>query len=531
MKRWWVHAHQPQRGALPRAHMEATRLAHQRITTEDLTPETDCSMIQELPQTWKSTLEALGLETEQQAEPAGESNSWYQLAMRFTTRGFMLVYLRPQAERLMWRLECALPAPERADTFIKGMLAALEPMSAHNAHLITTGPPLIFSAEFELDNAQDQQRALGMLMLKIGDYLQAAEDNAAAPLPFAQQEAAPQEAATPAPAAASGVTTSSAFESIGTKPPEGSTAHPEEKQQTAKTSPVSSVFESIGTGEAAPTPEGQGFAPRTCLERYEIRPQQDTLSLWLKLDHTLERHEHATLEQGLIKSLRIRFDVEPRPEFTRELDELAMSLVPIMSTDAASMRAIEDGLDRMFSRLVEFGRLGMDLFSALDLRAGQAAQRPETDFSERSTLVDVPSKRDLSTLKRPTIDQTQTQPQREPSGAGVVLDLGPQSSASSQDNGPLKAGNFSDPRLKRSDATAPLVDVVLRHPGFSDKRIGQVLNILLSIEHSKALQLIEAAPCVIAWGISRERALTFKNVIEGAGGKALLVEPDTFEGG
>lgn len=511
--------------------MEATRLPHQRITTEDLTPETDCSMIQELPQTWKSTLEALGLETEQQAEPAGESNSWYQFAMRFTTRGFMLVYIRPQAERLMWRLECALPAPERADTFIKGMLAALEPMSAHNAHLITTGPPLIFSAEFELDIEQDQQRALGMLMLKIGDYLQAAEDNATASLPFAQQEAAP-----PAPASESSATapaTSSAFESIGSKPPEGSTTHPEAQPQPqqAKTSPVSSVFESIGTGEAAPTPEGQGFAPRTCLARYELRPQQDTISLWIKLDHPLERHEHATLEQGLIKSLRIRFDVDPRPEFTRELDELAMSLVPIMSTDTASMRAIEEGLDRMFSRLVEFGRLGMDLFSALDLRAGQAKQRPETDFSERSTLVDVPSKRDLSTLKRPAIDQPHTSPQQEPSGAGVVLDLGPQRTTSSQDDGPLKAGNFSDPRLKRSDATAPLVDVVLRHPGFSDKRIGQVLNILLSIEHSKALQLIEAAPCVIAWGISRERALTFKNVIEGAGGKALLVEPDTFEGG
>lgn len=487
-------------------------------------------MIQELPQTWKSTLEALGLETEQQAEPAGESNSWYQITMRFTTRGFMLVYLRPQAERLTWRLECALPAPERAQDFIQGLLAALEPMSAHNAHLITTGPPLIFSAEFDLELESDHQRALGMLMLKIGDYLQASEESATAALPFAQPAQAP---APSAPATQTSLSAgASAFESIGSTTPAAPTAPATPEQPaTPKPSPVSSVFESIGTGEPAPATDSQGFAPRTCLERYELRPQQGAISLWIKLDQTLERHEHATLEQGLIKNLRIRFDVDPRPEFTRELNELALILTPIMSADAAALRAIEDGIDRMFSRLVEFGRLGMDLFSALDLRAGQAKQRPETDFSERSTLVDVPSKRALSTLQRPEQAPPHPAPPQPAESAGVVLDLGPQRSTPSAEDGPLKAGNFSDPRLKRSDATAPLVDVVLRHPGFSDKRIGQVLNILLSIEYSKALQLIEAAPCVIAWGISRERALTFKNVIEGAGGKALLVEPNTFEGG
>ena len=87
---------------------------------------------------------------------------------------------------------------------------------------------------------------------------------------------------------------------------------------------------------------------------------------------------------------------------------------------------------------------------------------------------------------------------------------------------------LEDERLRRPEATSAQVDVVLRHPGYYDQKIGQVLSILRSVEFHNARRLAESAPCVIAWGIGRERAQTFKSVLEGAGGKVLLVEPGTF---
>lgn len=94
--------------------------------------------------------------------------------------------------------------------------------------------------------------------------------------------------------------------------------------------------------------------------------------------------------------------------------------------------------------------------------------------------------------------------------------------------GSLRAKDFTDPRLKRADATTPLVDVVLRHPGYAERATTQALGILLSVEHHRARALVEGAPCVIAWGVGREQAQTLKMVVEGAGGKIVLVEPGTF---
>lgn len=94
--------------------------------------------------------------------------------------------------------------------------------------------------------------------------------------------------------------------------------------------------------------------------------------------------------------------------------------------------------------------------------------------------------------------------------------------------GPLRPGDFDDARLRDEDSEAALVDVVLRHPGFSDRRVGQVLSILLSVEYHRALQLMRAAPVVIARGVSRDRALTFRDVVGGAGGKIQLTDPDVY---
>jgi hypothetical protein len=99
---------------------------------------------------------------------------------------------------------------------------------------------------------------------------------------------------------------------------------------------------------------------------------------------------------------------------------------------------------------------------------------------------------------------------------------------SAVEEGPLKSGNFDDARLSEPRSTSNLVDVVLRHPGYSDRRVGQVLSILLSIEYFAALRLMQASPIVIARAVANSRALTMQEVIEGAGGKIQLTDPDRY---
>ena len=60
------------------------------------------------------------------------------------------------------------------------------------------------------------------------------------------------------------------------------------------------------------------------------------------------------------------------------------------------------------------------------------------------------------------------------------------------------------------------------------RTIGQVLGILLEIDYPDALKLASQAPCIIAWGVSQERAQTMKRVIERTDGRVVLVEPDSL---
>lgn len=92
----------------------------------------------------------------------------------------------------------------------------------------------------------------------------------------------------------------------------------------------------------------------------------------------------------------------------------------------------------------------------------------------------------------------------------------------------LKPGDFEDTRLREADTNEALVDVVLRHPGYSDRRVGQVISILMSIEYHAALQLMNNAPTVIARGVAADRGASFKEVIERAGGLVQLTAPGRY---
>ena len=212
-------------------------------------------------------------------------------------------------------------------------------------------------------------------------------------------------------------------------------------------------------------------------------------------------------------TLRTRFDAEVDIDARGERIDAEAGLIAtpgLTSATREDVRTLAMDLRRYVERAKAMAGVGLQMHAPS--RDGTGT-RGETSHRERRAP-----------------ERPRTREEQEESGQRehhVVLDLGP--SEGQEDAHMLRAGDLEDERLRREDAATPLVDVVLRHPGYSSRKLPQVLSILLSIEYSKALALSEGAPCVIAWGIGRERAQRFKTVIEGAGGRVLLAEPGAFE--
>ncbi len=477
--------------------------------------------------TWQGALQALDLHTTQTTTPAGEQHLWYEALLRFGTRGFLLVFLRPEADRLMARVECALPQHDQPDAFVQ-RLSAHARAHGGDPHVTTLGPPVVVKITFAADLDEARARDWLTMMLKLADYLSALERDCARavdPLLAATQPEAASAASPPphedAPAARPSPDAPAA-RPVGADAP---AARPIQAQ--APDIAPSHAFEVIGHAPIVTPPQPAAVAASSGaasgnarLAAFSVRREGEALSARVWLGGVPDAHI-ATIERGLRRAMRVRLDAEVQREPSTGDEQLSLRLSPTHRDDADDV-AYE--ATRMFERLVALGELGADLFTALDLPR-ETQTMPET-FETATTV------RDLPTLKRDHAQSYAPQPSSAPAAAprepvidaGVVLDL----SAPPEAGAPLTPGKFDDPRLKRPDATTTLVDVVLRHPGFSDKRIGQVLNILLSIESRQARQLADSAPCVIAWGIGRERAMTFRDVIEGAGGKVLLAEPGTF---
>jgi hypothetical protein len=257
---------------------------------------------------------------------------------------------------------------------------------------------------------------------------------------------------------------------------------------------------------------------------------------------------------ALRKIFRTSFDarVEPTASVEHNLNvsgdrTICFILQPALTTaKEEDVRRLRDDLIDYCARLRKFGDLRLSLEEFLGIRSAARSTeqrdaprherreerhtRQEEEEPSSSGFVlgfgsdDAPEQSARETRREDPPRREQRARDEEPQGLTLSFDGGESSSGRDA----LRPGDFEDARLKREDATSSLVDVVLRHPGYSDKNICQVLTILLSVDYSKALHTIQQAPCVIAWGIGLERALTFRNVIEGAGGKVLLVEPGTF---
>jgi hypothetical protein len=318
-----------------------------------------------------------------------------------------------------------------------------------------------------------------------------------------------------------------------------------------------SPFESIGAGESATELTEPVFA---------ISVRDDHVELGMGLTTQLDSATFERLVEAWSRSLRGRYDVrvevlapdaEWQVDLSGALARIVLSVRPDALTGHATVADIAPGLHDHIDTLEKVCRAGIDplVFLGVHDRAeasrSQSSQRPHSQRPDPLGTATPPTDEagpanplesigsDEQSLDDqfgfPTDDSGDSDDRDngsflfiadEPEGdpGGLLLDL----SAPPADGDPLIQGRYEDSRLNVPDAMTSLVDVVLRHPGYSDRRIGQVLSILLSVDYADALDLANSAPRVIVWGVGEERAQTMKTVIEGAGGKVVLVEPDTF---
>ena len=462
----------------------------------------------QLPESWKPVLESSGLSTTEIDTPIGESSEWLKLQMRFGTRGFTMLHARSDADTITWRATLSLPIPEESAGLASLLAEQLQDLGATESSVTHAGPPATVIASFPATLGEEGIQRVVLTTLRAADYVQALELDSSAPNPLLTPatNTRPEEPTAPA-------STSSAFEQIGDDTPA-----PREQAPAAPTS----GFEQIGPGTTRPTSTTASVDSLALVDHLIDSSGRDVDVHFIfsdALDATLRR----ALEDALSRTTATRFDAyvelaEPREATDRSVH---MILAPAISTaDERDVDALRQDCVRFARRLREFGELGVSLAELIEL--DRPAPRARSTRTETTHTDDAPRRGDAPA-----------------SESGFVLDLGGSSSSERDDEGEtelgmparsagLTAGDFTDPRLRRDDSTADLVDVVLRHPGYSDKNISKVLSILLSIEYSKALMLAQSAPCVIAWGIGQERALTMKNVIESGGGRVVLVEPDTF---
>lgn len=432
---------------------------------------------------WRRPLAALTLSPEESPAPHGRSGTWFTVLNRFSRHSFLRCLLSPSDSSVHLYLEIGLGPGDPTKLAISLETYLNEPSTPDwIPHLREF--PWVFERELPFEEQDDEDRLCQMIapMLKLVDFF-----------PMAEEEKTWKD-----------------FFAAALTPPG-----------------ASAPFEQIGASRTNETPQPQTEVAEATLIAFGLTHAQNTLLIALGFGEVLTNSQIRTLEEGLQGDLGTRF--EGRLERIGEQDRAELRL-PLMARTQCFFRfhfaqqspsEVQSALERYLERLKKFSAYGVDLFEYLGV--GQ------TLFAKSSQPSLTPGKSHVESGLSPLAPRESTEADHQE----VILDLGFPTSPSSRHRTPsvettLTTRDFTDPRLQREDATTPLVDLVLRHPGYFDRRIGQVLSILLSIEYHDAIQLADSAPCVIAWGISQERARSFQEVIESAGGKALLVEPDSF---
>ena len=321
-----------------------------------------------------------------------------------------------------------------------------------------------------------------------------------------------------------------ADEQVDGEASEASEADDESESPQPEASATGGAFESIGEEPARPELEGP-FA-------YVIGRDGSTVEAKLGFNEPLERHVFDKLEGRLIGNLRGKYDVDVEVVGANEVGvkldvepktRIALRVEAAVGAKSMTVRDVEDAVSSYFETLSELAESGIDPLVFLGVRASKrntgafesigSANKPAATVAAKSPVEDADENEETVLF----VDDAESDAEDDADQGEVVFGGEPLA-----EDAPLESGRYDDERLKRPDATTALVDVILRHPGYSDRSIGQVLSILLSLDYAACLEIAERAPTVVTWGVARERALTMKTVIEGAGGKVVLVEPGTF---
>lgn len=433
---------------------------------------------------WREVLEELEIPTSNAAGPGGAGGDWQQLAAAFGTKAF----LRALTDGDALAIECVPPGdPAGARGALREAGWAIE------------GEDVPFVARRDFPEDVDSLRPHWVSIAKLADATRDEDADAFVAALVVSEPIVEEESR----------------DEAGNDP-----EHPPQETATA------AAFEPIGDA-----------SPRPALDRpfaYVIGRDGGVVEAKLGFDEPLDKHVFEKLEARLVGNLRGKYDVDVKVVGAREVavklavepkTRIALRIEPApIGADTLSVRDVEERVTSYFENLDELAGSGIDPLVFLGVRASKrntgafesigshgakplAQATPEEDEGETVLFVED----DVS-------DDGADSDEGEVVFGGEPLDA----------DAPLEPARYDDERLKRPDATTTLVDVILRHPGYSDRSIGQVLSILLSLDYASCLDIAERAPTVVAWGVARDRALTMKTVIEGAGGKVVLVEPGTF---
>jgi ribosomal protein L7/L12 len=480
---------------------------------------------------WNALFEARDIDVDEAEGPEETDAGWFQTLTRFTKRGFLRVVVSPTDDSLRFHVQFAVPTAEVA--YAEGLKYRLKGASDQSWDLTAQERPWVLEAKAVPE--ENVGETLDVLTL-VAEHIERAERGA-------QPEELVGEFA-------------QETQDVGDSQAESPKADDSDDQAEAS----GGVFEPIGAdADADAEAEAQAEPPepsdeeadapssQLVLEEFRVKVSDRKIIARLDMRGRPNRGDKQRLRSALERSLRARFDVKLllyKPDDKGDIFTLKLGMAPagLGVSDQDSLSTLRRGLERYFERLVKFNELGMSLLDVLGPGGGtRSDERPKSrdddqraERSSRAMGSDEASgheerggQGESDRRSEPHLRRREDHRRAETDSSGVVFSFGA-AEASGSETSTLAAGDFTDPRVMRDDATTPLVDVVLRHPGYSDKSMRQVLSILLDVDYYKAGKLIDDAPCTIAWGISQERAQQFKQVIENAGGRVTLVEPDSL---
>jgi len=454
---------------------------------------------------WRKLFSELQIDVQSSSPPLSSARDiderpWFETLTCFTRRGFLRVLVTPEDEQIGVHTQYAVPGAD--SDYAQSLKDRLSKQSGSEWTSDTSESPWTLYAE---GISIAKAKAIVEVFLRVADHIKAAEDGARASILAQEFESAAQP---------KDDTSSNPFENIGDAA--SSTA--------SSTTPRESTPEPLNAQSAA----HDSAQDNPGLKAFRVAVRDGVIHADVDLDATPTQSAQISLLGAFSQALPVRFDItllsadfadsESRKKTAPASIQLAMR-----ANIAGDTGEIAGELGRYFERAKKFNDFGLPLLEVLGGRQKSSETAPRRDSKPReATGAALPG----ASSSRARGNSSAT---RSTSSEDVVLSFGG-GALDVQDitSDALRPGDYRDPRIRRDDATTPLVDVVLRHPGFSDKSMRQVLSILLDITYYDATKLTDAAPCLIAWGVSQERAMEFKSVIENAGGRVTLVEPDSL---